>query len=167
MMLSFQWNWANITFCQRNSVFGSYSEYNRHKHLPLKKEAIKVMKPPRNTKQVWAFLDLMGYYCKFIKTFAHMAKPLTTLTPHDAKFTLTQMHQTAFETLKGAIPKTAFTSPFSKYEYLKVPFGLAQAPAYFQKLINKVLKDLPLAIAYLDDIIIFSNTAEEHLKHLQ
>ena len=35
-----------------------------------------------------------------------------------------------------SIPKTAFTSPFGKYEYLKVPFGLAQVPAYFQELMN-------------------------------
>ena len=34
---------------------------------------------------------------------------------------------------KSSIPKTAFNSPFSKYEYVKVPFRLAQAPAYFQK----------------------------------
>ena len=38
---------------------------------------------------------------------------------------------------------------------------------YFQELMNKVLKDLPFAIAYLDDIIIYSKTAEEHLDHLQ
>ena len=37
---------------------------------------------------------------------------------------------------KDSIPKTAFTSPFGKYEYVKVPFGLAQAPVYFQKLMN-------------------------------
>ena len=55
---------------------------------------------------------------------------------------------------EDSILKTAFTSLFGKYEYLKVPFGLAQAPVYFQELMNKVLKDLPFAIAYLDHIII-------------
>ena len=65
------------------------------------------------------------------------------------------------------IPKTAFTSTFGKYEYLKVPFGLAHAPVHFQELMNKVLKYLPFATAYLDDIIIYSKTAEEHLDHLQ
>ena len=37
---------------------------------------------------------------------------------------------------KSSIPKTAFNSPFSKFEYVKVLFGLAQAPAYFQELMT-------------------------------
>ena len=59
--------------------------------------------------------------------------------------------------------KTAFNSPFGKFEYVKVPFGLAQAPAYFQELITGILKDFPFTIAYLNDIIIFSKTPQEHL----
>ena len=65
------------------------------------------------------------------------------------------------------IPKTAFTSPFGKYEYVKVPFGLAQALACFQELMTGVLKDLPFAMAYLDDIILYSSTPEEHLEHIK
>ena len=65
-----------------------------------------------------------------------------------------------------SIPKTAFNSPFGKYEYVKVPFRLVQAPAYFQELMTGILKDFPFAIAYLDDIIIFSKTPEEHLSHI-
>ena len=41
----------------------------------------------------------------------------------------------------SSIPKTAFTSPFGKYVYINVPFGLAQAPAYYQELITGVVKD--------------------------
>ena len=67
---------------------------------------------------------------------------------------------------KSSIPKTAFNFPFGKYEYIKVPFGLAQAPAYFQELMMGILKDFPFAIAYLDDIIIFSKTLQEHLSHI-
>ena len=67
---------------------------------------------------------------------------------------------------KPSIPKTAFNSPFGKFEYVKVPFGLAQAQAYFQELMTGILKDFPLTIAYLDDIIIFSKTPQEHLTHL-
>ena len=61
-------------------------------------------------------------------------------------------HQILLE--EDSIPKTAFTSLFGRYEYLKVPFGLTQALACFQELMNKVLNDLPFAIAYLDEIIL-------------
>ena len=61
----------------------------------------------------------------------------------------------------------AFNSPFGKYEYVKVPFGLTQAPAYFQELMTGILKDFDFAITYLDDIIIFSTTAEEHLFQIK
>ena len=67
---------------------------------------------------------------------------------------------------KSSIPKTAFNSPFSKFEYVKVPFRRAQAPAYFQQLMTGIFKDFPFAIAYLDDIIIFSKTPQEHLSHI-
>ena len=68
---------------------------------------------------------------------------------------------------KPSIPKTAFNSPFRKYEYMKVPFGLAQAPAYFQELMTGILKDLNFAKAYLDDIILFSKNPQEHLSYIR
>ena len=68
---------------------------------------------------------------------------------------------------KPSIPKRAFNSPFGKFEYMKIPFGLAQAPAYFQELMTGILKDFPFAIAYLDDVIIFSKTPQEHLSHIR
>ena len=68
----------------------------------------------------------------------------------------------------SAKPKTAFViSGMCKYEFNRVPFGLTQAPAHFQKLINEVLTDCNFAMGYLDDIIIFSKTEEEHLEHLE
>ena len=68
---------------------------------------------------------------------------------------------------KDSRAKTAFVTPFGKYEFLMVPFGLAQAPAYFQLLMNKVLEGLSYAMTYLDDIIIFSKNEMEHLEHLE
>ena len=73
----------------------------------------------------------------------------------------------SYTSRKSSIPKTAFNSPFGKYEYVKVPFGLAQAPPYFQELMTGILKDFDFAIAYLDDVIIFSRTTEEHLSHIE
>ena len=68
---------------------------------------------------------------------------------------------------KDSRAKTAFVTPFGKYEFLQVPFGLAQGPAFFQHLMNKVLDNCSFAMTYLDDIIIFSNTEEEHLAHIK
>ena len=69
--------------------------------------------------------------------------------------------------MKILFPKQLLHLLFGKYDYLKVPFYLAQAPAHFQELMNNVLKDLPFTLAYLDDIIIYRKTAQEHQDHLQ
>ena len=61
------------------------------------------MNPPTTPKQVRAFLGLMGYYRKFIKVIAKVAKPLTLLTRQQVKFEWMPEHQTAFEHLKNAI----------------------------------------------------------------
>ena len=64
----------------------------------------------------------------------------------------------------SAKPKTTFVvSGMGKFQFNQVPFGLAKAPAYFQCLINEVLTDCDFAMGYLNDIIIFSKTEEEHL----
>ena len=68
---------------------------------------------------------------------------------------------------KSSRAKTAFVTPFGKYKFLMVPFGLAQAPAYFQLLMNKVLKGLKFAMTYLYNIIIFSKNESQHLEHLE
>ena len=68
----------------------------------------------------------------------------------------------------SAKPKSAFVlSSLGKYKFNRVPFRLAQAPAYFQKLINDVLKGCNFAMGYLDDIIIYSRSEKEHLEHLE
>ena len=63
--------------------------------------------------------------------------------------------------------KSAFVSAYGKWEFKRCPFGLAQAPAYFQRLVNEVLSGLTFAFGYLDDILVFSPDMETHLKHLR
>jgi hypothetical protein len=65
---------------------------------------------------------------------------------------------------KGDEWKTAFRTRYGHYEYLVMPFGLANAPATFQNMIHDILRDLldRGVIAYLDDILIYSETEEEH-----
>ena len=69
-----------------------------------------------------------------------------------------------------AKPKTAFVpgGPHgAKYEFNRCPFGLSQAPAYFQRLVHEVLKGITFAFGYLDDILIFSPDNKTHLEHLE
>ena len=64
--------------------------------------------------------------------------------------------------------KSAFVVPMGKWQFKRKPFGLSQAPAYFQLLIDKELMGCSsFVMGYLDDIIIFSKTKEEHLQHLE
>ena len=75
--------------------------------LPSKTQAINNMQPPKNGKQVHTFLGLIGYYRKFIKNFAKMAKPLISSTYQKAKFEWTPAHHTALLTLKDAVTQAS------------------------------------------------------------
>ena len=67
------------------------------------------------------------------------------------------------------IPKTAFVTRYGQYEFNVVSFGLTNAPAYFMNMMNKVfMEELDkFAVVFIDDILIYSETAEEHAKHLR
>ena len=63
--------------------------------------------------------------------------------------------------------KTAFTTPFGLFQFKVMPFGLSGAPSTFQRLMDRVTYGMHnFAHAYLDDLVIFSATWEEHLQHL-
>ena len=65
-------------------------------------------------------------------------------------------------------PKTTFTTPFGLFQFLRMPFGLQGAPATFQRMIDRLLQGLgQFANAYLDDVVIFSESWEEHLRHIE
>ncbi|UYV61070.1 K02A2.6-like, partial [Cordylochernes scorpioides] len=65
--------------------------------------------------------------------------------------------------------KTAFITPDGLYEFKVMPFGLCNAPATFERMIDNLLKGLKwtICLCYLDDIIVFSDGFEEHLRRLQ
>ncbi|UYV75949.1 hypothetical protein LAZ67_13001892, partial [Cordylochernes scorpioides] len=64
-------------------------------------------------------------------------------------------------------PKTAIITPFGLYEFNVMSFGLRNAPATFQRFIHEVLRGLDFTFPYLDDILVASETCEEHETHLK
>lgn len=68
----------------------------------------------------------------------------------------------------NSVAKTAFCCPWGLFEFTKVPFGLTAAPAAFMRIMNEVLQDYigNFVYVFLDDILIYSPTFEEHMRHL-
>lgn len=67
------------------------------------------------------------------------------------------------------IAKTAFSTNLGHYEFMRMPFGLKNAPATFQRMMNNVLQEFinKICFVYLDDIIVFSTSLQEHLVSLE
>jgi len=64
--------------------------------------------------------------------------------------------------------KTAFTTPWGLFQFTRMPFGLQGASATFQRKLDQLLDGLgDFLNAYLDDVIIFSQSCDDHMKHLQ
>ncbi|KAK0408055.1 hypothetical protein QR680_003750 [Steinernema hermaphroditum] len=68
-----------------------------------------------------------------------------------------------------SVQKTAFTSPLGLYEFTVMPFGLTNAVATFQRAIKGIFEDIltQYVFAYVDDILVASETWEEHILHLK
>ena len=64
--------------------------------------------------------------------------------------------------------KTAFKTKFGSYQFKVMPFGLMNAPATFQRTMDFLIEDMrTFAGMYIDDLLVFSDTLEDHVGHLR
>ena len=67
----------------------------------------------------------------------------------------------------GDVHKTAVTTPFGLFEFVRMPFGLRNAAQTFQRFMDQVLRGLSFAYAYVDDVLVSSITVDNHLRHVR
>lgn len=65
------------------------------------------------------------------------------------------------------VQKTAITTPFGLFQYRRLPFGLRNAAQTFQRFMNRVVSGLEFTFVYIDDILVASESKEQHLEHLE
>ena len=108
----------SIFFTREKQYLGHILSTNGIWPLPSKTWAIKTMHPPKIPKQACTFLGLVGYYRKFIKNFAKIAKPLTLLTCQQATLDWTPPHPNDFLMLKESViqaPILQYPDPNRRY----------------------------------------------------
>ena len=67
----------------------------------------------------------------------------------------------------SGVPKTAITTPFGLFEFVKMPFGLRNAAQTFQRFMDQVLRGVTSVYSYIDDVLVASATPEQHVNDLR
>lgn len=124
-------------------------------HVILKKENIRIVLDPRPLNK---FIKRPHFHIPTADELFSKLSGCKFFTVFDAKSAFWQQpldEESSF--------LTTFITPFGRYRFLKVPYGLVNAPEAFQSTMTEIFKDIPEITPYFDDIVIGSKTMEEHL----
>ena len=160
-----QWNEVKLHL-QELCVKGIIRESSSNYSSPI----VLVRKPSGELRLCVDFRELNRKVPRDAFPLPRISEILDSL--HGAKYFSTIDLASAYNQIKVAAEdqhKTAFTTPMGLYEHIRMPFGLSNSPATFQRLMTNIFREdiLDIMFVYLDDIIIYSSTAEEHMSRME
>ncbi|GFS66049.1 retrovirus-related Pol polyprotein from transposon 17.6 [Trichonephila clavipes] len=120
------------------------------------------VRPVGDYRQLNSVTEFDSYPMPYLNDFAHALHGKKIFSKIDI---FKAFHQIPIA--ECDIPKTAVTTPWGLYEYTHLCFGLVNAPQTFMRFMHEVLRGLPFCFVYLDDILCYSENAEEHCSHLR
>ncbi|GFV93439.1 hypothetical protein TNCV_1987541 [Trichonephila clavipes] len=120
------------------------------------------VRPVGDYRQLNSVTEFDSYPMPYLNDFAHALHGKKIFSKIDI---FKAFHQIPIA--ECDIPKTAVTTPWGLYEYTHLCFGLVNAPQTFMRFMHEVLRGLTFCFVYLDDILCYSENAEEHRSHLR
>ncbi|GFX02923.1 hypothetical protein TNCV_4439051 [Trichonephila clavipes] len=139
----------------------SKSPWSSPLHVVPKSDS--TVRPVGDYRQLNSVTEFDSYPMPYLNDFAHALHGKKIFSKIDI---FKAFHQIPIA--ECDIPKTAVTTPWGLYEYTHLCFGLVNAPQTFMRFMHEVLRGLPFfCFVYLDDILCYSENAEEHRSHLR
>ncbi|GFT04094.1 hypothetical protein TNCV_3346361 [Trichonephila clavipes] len=135
----------------------SKSPWSSPLHVVPKSDS--TVRPVGDYRQLNSVTEFDSYPVPYLNDFAHALHGKKIFSKIDI---FKAFHQIPIA--ECDIPKTAVTTPWGLYEYTHLCFGLVNAPQTFMRFLHEVLRGLPFCFIYLDDILCYSENAEEHRK---
>ncbi|GFT13150.1 transposon Tf2-6 polyprotein [Trichonephila clavipes] len=138
----------------------SKSPWSSPLHVVPKSDS--TVRPVGDYRQLNSVTEFNSYPMPYLNDFAHALHGKRIFSKIDI---FKAFHQIPIA--ECDIPKTAVTTPWGLYEYTHLCFGLVNAPQTFMRFMHEVLRGLPFCFCLLDDILCYSENAEEHRSHLR
>ncbi|GFX18785.1 hypothetical protein TNCV_3019421 [Trichonephila clavipes] len=138
----------------------SKSPWSSPLHVVPKSDS--TVRPAGDYRQLNSVTEFDSYPMPYLNDFDHALHGKRIFSKIDI---FKAFHQ--IPTAECDIPKTAVTTPWDLYEYTHLCFGLVNAPQTFMRFMHEILRGLSFCFVYLDDILCYSENAEEHRSHLR